>query len=106
MKSDTAAENIATSAGKLFCVSLNICSAVSTFIKFISLSAFKLVGPDISVVSNPFFDSDLANSKPCFPLDLLVINLTGSIYSRVGPAVTKALNFLFLFKLKNNFQFV
>ncbi len=27
-----------------------------TFIKFISLSTFKFVGPDISVVSNPFFD--------------------------------------------------
>ena len=53
------------------------------------------MGPDISVVSKPFFDSDFANSNPCFPLDLLVINLTGSIYSFVGPAVTSALIFLF-----------
>ena len=67
-------------------------------IRFIFLSIFKLVGPDMRVVSNPFFDKDLANSKPCFPLDLLVINLTGSIYSCVGPAVTKALNFLFFSK--------
>jgi len=50
------------------------------------------------VVSNPFLANDLANAKPCFPEDLLVINLTGSIYSYVGPAVTKALNFLFFFK--------
>ena len=60
---------------------------------------FKFVGPDISVISNPFFDNDFANSKPCLPLDLLVINLTGSMYSSVGPAVTKALNFYDLFKL-------
>ena len=46
-----------------------------------SLSAFKLVGPDIRVVSKPFCDKALANSKPCLPLDLLLINLTGSIYS-------------------------
>ena len=90
---------MATSAGKLFCIASNIWLAVSTFIKFIFLSTFKLVGPEISVVSNPFFDSDLANSKPCLPLDLLVINLTGSIYSCVGPAVTKALNFMFLANL-------
>ena len=62
--------------------------------KFIFLLTFKFVGPDISVVSKPFFDRDSANAKPCFPLDLLDINLTGSIYSRVGPAVTKALNLL------------
>ena len=48
---------------------------------FILLATFKLVGPDIKVVSNPFFDKDFANSKPCLPLDLLVINLTGSMYS-------------------------
>ena len=47
-----------------------------------------------------YFDNDFANSNPCLPLDLLVISLTGSIYSYVGPAVTKALNFLFLLKLK------
>ena len=59
-----------------------------------SLSISRLVGPDINVVSKPFFNSDLASSYPCLPLDLFVINRTGSIYSFVGPAVTKALNFL------------
>ena len=67
---------------------------------FILLSTFKLVGPDIKVVSNPCFDKDFASSKPCLPLDLLVINLTGSMYSYVGPAVTNALNFLLVFKLE------
>ena len=50
LKSATAAEKIATSTGKLFCVSLNICSAVSTFISLISLSILRFVGPDIKVV--------------------------------------------------------
>ena len=49
------------------------------------------------MVSNPFLANDFAKAYPCFPEDLLVINLTGSIYSLVGPAVTKALNFLYLF---------
>ena len=49
LKSATAAENIATSTGKLFCVALNISSAVSTFIKFIFFSGLKLVGPDYSL---------------------------------------------------------
>ena len=56
-----------------------------------SLEIFKLVGPDINVVSKPLLDNDFAISKPCLPLDLFVINLTGSIYSFVGPAVTNAL---------------
>ena len=53
------------------------------------------MGPDIKVVSNPLFDKDFAISYPCFPLDLLVMNRTGSIYSLVGPAVINALIFLF-----------
>ena len=56
------------------------------------------------VVSNPFLDRDFAISYPCLPLDLLVINLTGSIYSFVGPAVTKAFKFLFLFLFKKNWS--
>ena len=59
-----------------------------------------LVFPEISVVSNPLSLRHLAISYPCLPLDLFVINLTGSIYSLVGPAVTKAFNFLFLSKLE------
>ena len=43
-------------------------------------------------------DKDFANAYPCFPLDLFEINLIGSIYSCVGPAVTSALYFLFLDK--------
>ena len=52
-------------------------------------------GPDINVVSTPNFASELAISYPCLPLELFVINLTGSIYSFVGPAVTSAFKFLF-----------
>ena len=42
---------------------------------------FKFDGPEISVVSKPFLDKDFAISYPCLPLDLLVMNLIGSIYS-------------------------
>ena len=52
-------------------------------------------GPDINVVLTPNFANELAISYPCLPLELFVINLTGSIYSFVGPAVTSAFNFLF-----------
>ena len=62
LKSATAAENIAISTGKFFWVALNISSAVSTSISFMFLSTFKLVGPDIKVVSNPLLDKDLAIS--------------------------------------------
>ena len=57
------------------------------------------MGPDIKVVSIPLFDKDFAISKPCLPLDLFVINLTGSIYSFVGPAVTTAFNWFLIFKV-------
>ena len=70
------------------------------------LSIFKFVGPEIKVVSKPFFDSDFAISYPCLPLDLFVINLIGSIYSFVGPAVTIAFNLLFIFIFQNNFLFL
>ena len=100
LKSATAAEKIATSTGKFSWVATNISSAVSTFIRLISLVISRLVGPDINVVSKPFLDNDFANSYPCLPLDLFVIKRTGSMYSLVGPAVTNALNFLLAFKLK------
>ena len=58
---------------------------------------FKLVGPDIKVVSKPFLIRIWQFHNPCLPLDLFVINLTGSIYSFVGPAVTRAFNFLLFF---------
>ena len=62
LKSATAAENIAISVGKIFCVALNISSAVSTLIRFNLSSTFKLVGPDINVVSKPLLDKDFAIS--------------------------------------------
>ena len=37
----------------------------------------------------PLFASSWANKYPCIPEDLLLINLTGSIGSKVGPAVIK-----------------
>ena len=51
----------------------------------------------------PNLDNSRAISYPCFPLDSLEINLTGSIYSFVGFVVTIALIFFFLsnFFLKN-----
>ena len=62
----------------------------------IPLISSNFVGPDINVVSKPYSLNELANAYPCFPLDSFEINLTGSKYSRVGPAVTKAFNFLFV----------
>ena len=71
-----------------------------------SFCILRLVGPDINVVSKPSFDKDLASSYPCLPLDLFVIKRTGSIYSLVGPAVTKALNFLLFFFIKKIYLFL
>ena len=90
LKSATAAEKIAMSVGKLFCVALNISSAVSTLISFIFSSIFRLVGPDIKVVSKPLLDKEFAISYHCLPIDLFDMNLTGSKYSFVGTAVTNA----------------
>ena len=56
------------------------------------------VGPDINVVFTPSLDNSSAISYPCFPLDSLEINLTGSKYSFVGPVVTIAFIFFFFNK--------
>ena len=76
---------------------------VTMLLTLILLNSFTLIflgttnveGPAIKVVFIPTLSSAKAISYPCFPLDLLVINLTGSIYSLVGPAVTIALNLFF-----------
>ena len=47
-----------------------------------------IIGPVINVTRAPLFDSSEAIAKPCLPDDLLLTNLTGSIFSTVGPAVT------------------
>ena len=65
------------------------------FFIYIFRFIFNLEGPDISVVLTPIFANEFAISYPCLPLELFVINLTGSIYSFVGPAVTRAFKFLF-----------
>ena len=62
LKSATAAAQTAISAGKAFLVSSNICKVVSTFITFTFSGFLKFVGPDISVVSTPNFDKELAIS--------------------------------------------
>ena len=58
----------------------------------------KFDGPVIKVVLIPNLLRAKAISYPCFPLDSFEIYLTGSIYSLVGPAVTRALKFFFLTK--------
>src|SRR4030042_2643679 len=45
-------------------------------------------GPLIRVTSAPLLNAALAKAYPIFPDDLFDKNLTGSIYSLVGPAVT------------------
>ena len=44
-------------------------------------------GPLIKVTFAPLLVNSEAISKPCFPDELLLTNLTGSIASTVGPAV-------------------
>ena len=56
------------------------------------------MGPVIKVVFIPNLFRAKAISYPCLPLDSFEMYLTGSTYSLVGPAVTSALNFLFLTK--------
>ena len=47
-----------------------------------------LTGPVINVTRAPLSANSEAIENPCFPEDLLLTNLTGSISSIVGPAVT------------------
>lgn len=94
-QSATAAVKIAISAGRLPIVASYIACALSTLIKLISGDIFKFDGPEIKVVSKPLLFSEFAISYPCLPLDSLEINLTGSIYSLVGPAVTIAFSFYY-----------
>ena len=44
------------------------------------------MGPDIKVTFAPRFVAASANEKPILPDEKLPINLTGSIFSKVGPA--------------------
>ena len=59
-------------------------------------------GPVINVTLAPRLDNSEAIAKPCLPDDLLLTNLTGSISSIVGPAVTITeipFNVVFFFRL-------
>ena len=47
------------------------------------------VGPVISVTSAPSLAASSAKANPILPLEWFPINLTGSMGSKVGPAVTK-----------------
>ena len=86
------------STGKSFLTLSNISDAVFTLIIFRSKISLKSIGPDTKVVFTPALLKALAISKPCFPLDSFEINLTGSIYSLVGPVVTNAFNFFLITK--------
>ena len=48
-----------------------------------------LTGPVTKVTFAPLFVNSEAIAKPCFPDDLLLTNLMGSMFSIVGPAVIK-----------------
>ena len=65
----------------------NISEQVDIFIIFLTL-LFKEVSPVINVTLAPILYATSAIAYPILPLERLVINLTGSIYSFVGPAVT------------------
>ena len=54
---------------------------------FIPLIVGKFVGPDTNITSAPLSLASLAIEYPIFPVDLFVINLTGSIGAIVGPAL-------------------
>ena len=58
----TAAEKMATSVGRQSKTALNISSADLTLIWFIPKIGSKFVGPEINVVSKPFFINDFAIS--------------------------------------------
>ena len=55
------------------------------------------LGPSTKVTFAPNSQNSLAIAIPCFPEDLFPINLTGSIASKVGPAVTRTSIFNFFF---------
>jgi len=69
---------------------------VIIFFVLISLLEERCEGPVIKVVFIPNLLNASAISNPCLPLDSFEIYLTGSKYSLVGPAVTKAFRFLLL----------
>ena len=66
-----------------------ISSAVSTRTTFNDLGGGVDVGPHTTVTSAPRRRACVASAKPIRPVDRLEMYLTGSIASRVGPAVTR-----------------
>ena len=56
---------------------------------------YKVRGPVINLVLIPSLLKANVISKPCLPLDSLEMYLTGSKYSLVGPAVTRAFKFFY-----------
>jgi hypothetical protein len=55
-------------------------------------------GPQISVTLAPAFRAAVANANPIAPLESFEMKRTGSIYSRVGPAVMRiCLPFKFIY---------
>ncbi len=57
--------------------------------KLIPFGRSETNGPLIKVTSAPLLNAALAMAYPIFPDDLFDMNLTGSRYSLVGPAVTR-----------------
>src|SRR4030042_646165 len=60
-------------------------------------------GPLTRTTSAPLLRAALPMAYPIFPDDLFDINLTGSRYSLVGPAVTRIFSFTRSFRLREDF---
>ena len=88
--SQTAAVAMKISISSIISFTLSyICFAVSTSCLNILSGVGKLTGPDIKLTKAPSSQAASAKAKPIFPELRFDINLTGSIISRVGPAVMR-----------------
>ncbi len=66
----------------------NICCALTTSMRVTPRGVARCTGPATSVTIAPASAAARASAKPIFPLDRLVMPRTGSIASKVGPAVS------------------
>ena len=91
LKSATAADIITTSVLLYLAITFSYISSeeVISVRSMDESESFWFVGPLIRKTLAPNFEAVSANAKPIFPLEWFPINRTGSIDSKVGPAVIK-----------------
>src|SRR5690606_5429500 len=95
VKSATAAAIIIMSALATCCWTLlYISSAVCTSILWMEEDGLIADGPITKVTSAPSWAAFSASAVPIFPVEKLLMNLTGSIFSIGGPAVISTFFFV------------